>query len=340
MKIIEVIAKDGHYDTIAGIAEQQQIVDIWHGVVAEDGRSPVRMLVEADQVQAVLDALQAVFSGSSDYRVIVVPVEVALPRPPQKDDSDNDNDNKDKDKDKDSERDKSSNARAISREALYQQISKDTRLDSNYLLLVVLSTVVATVGMIKDNVAVIVGAMVIAPLLGPNLALALGSALGDRPMVVQALKTAVAGVSLGIFTAVLIGLGWGLDGYSHELLTRTRVGMDSVALALASGAAAALSLSTGVSSVLVGVMVAVALLPPAAVVGLMAANGSWQLAGGAALLLGVNVASVNLAARIVFLSRGVRPRTWLEKQQTQQSALLSILLWIIFLVMLIGAALL
>jgi len=332
MKIIEVIAKDGHYDTIAGIAEQQQVVDIWHGMVAEDGRSPVRMLVEADQVQAVLDALQAMFSGSTDYRVMVIPVEVALPRPPKKDDSDND--------DKDSERDKSSNARAISREALYQQISKDTRLDSNYLLLVVLSTVVATVGMIENNVAVIVGAMVIAPLLGPNLALALGSALGDRPMVAQALKTAVAGVSLGIFTAVLIGLGWEMDGYSHELLVRTEVGMDSVALALASGAAAALSLSTGVSSVLVGVMVAVALLPPAAVVGLMAANGSWQLAGGAALLLGVNVASVNLAARIVFLSRGVRPRTWLEKQQTQQSALLSILLWVIFLVILVGAVLL
>jgi len=96
---------------------------------------------------------------------------------------------------------------------------------------------------------------------------------------------------------------------SVELLARTSVGLDGVLLALASGLAAALSLTTGLSSVLVGVMVAVALLPPTATAGIMLGAGNFELATGALLLLAVNVVCVNIAAKLVFLFRGVRPRT-------------------------------
>jgi len=67
-------------------------------------------------------------------------------------------------------------------------------------------------------------------------------------------------------------------------MSRTDVGLDSVALALASGAAAVLSLTTGVSSTLVGVMVAVALLPPTLAVGILLGDGRWELAAGAMLM--------------------------------------------------------
>ena len=189
---------------------------------------------------------------------------------------------------------------------LYEDVERNARLDNNYVVLVILSTVVAAIGLIEDNVAVVIGAMVIAPLLGPNLALSLGTALGEFVLIRKAVKTLAAGVLLAVFLSVVIGLLYPAKLVSDELLARTFAEVDSIALALASGAAAALSLTMGLSSVLVGVMVAVALLPPAATLGLMLGQGNYGLAAGASLLLAANVASVNLASILVFFIKGIR----------------------------------
>jgi uncharacterized membrane protein len=119
-----------------------------------------------------------------------------------------------------------------------------------------------------------------------------------------------------------------------ELVARTEVGLDSVVLALAAGAAAVLSLTTGLSSVLVGVMVAVALLPPAVVLGLMLGSGQFALAAGAGLLLAVNLVCVNLASNVVFLVKGVYPRTWFEQQRARRATLIYALMWVVTLLVL------
>ncbi|NNG14097.1 MAG: DUF389 domain-containing protein, partial [Gammaproteobacteria bacterium] len=103
----------------------------------------------------------------------------------------------------------------------------------------------------------------------------------------------------------------------------------------ASGAAAVLSLTTGLASVLVGVMVAVALLPPAATMGFMLGAGEYTLAGSAGLLLAVNIVCVNLSAKLGFLVMGIKPRTWLEQQRARQSMISYILFWILSLCVLI-----
>ena len=170
---------------------------------------------------------------------------------------------------------------------------------------------IVSIGLIEDNVAVVIGAMVIAPLLGPNLALALGAALGDLTLMWGATKTTLAGMGLALSLSIGIGLFWPLNIHSQELLSqellsRTNVGLDSIALALASGAAAVLSLTTGLPSVLVGVMVSVALLPPTAAFGLMIGGKQLNSAIGAGLLLAVNIVSINLAAKIAFLFQGIK----------------------------------
>ena len=223
------------------------------------------------------------------------------------------------------------------REELYSNIEKNARLNSTYVILVVLSTIVVAIGLLEDNVAVVIGAMVIAPLLGPNIALALATALGDTELIWKSLKTGAIGFVVALGLSILIGKLWHLNFDSRELLARTDVGLDSIALALASGAAAVLSLSTGLPSVLVGVMVAVALLPPTATMGLMLGAGKFQLAVGAALLLAVNVVSVNLSAKVTFLARGIKPRTGLEKQKARQSMTTYIVFWVVALAILIVA---
>ncbi len=317
MKLIEVNADSGHIDTVAGIAEQHEAADFRLGFKGEDGRQIMRILIADDRAQAVLDGLQKYLNKDPEARIVVLAVEAALPRPPEQ------------------ERTKEESATAI-REALYEEIEKSARLDNNFLILVVLSTIVAAIGLIEDNVAVVIGAMVIAPLLGPNLALGLGTALGDTALMWKATRTNGIGIGLAFLLALGIGLIWPVDINSHELMARTDVGLDSVALALASGAAAVLSITTGLSSVLVGVMVAVALLPPTATLGLMLGAGQYQHALGAALLLAVNIVCVNLAAKLVFLAKGIHPRTWWEKKKAQRSMVLYLLIWVITLTLLVA----
>ncbi|MES9904286.1 MAG: TIGR00341 family protein, partial [Sedimenticola sp.] len=203
-----------------------------------------------------------------------------------------------------------------------------------------LSTIVATIGLIADNVAAIIGAMVIAPLLGPNIALAFAASLGDGKFMLRALKTNISGVALAFGLALTIGIIWPVGLESQEIVSRTSVGLDDVVLALASGAAAVISLTTGLSTTLVGVMVAVALLPPTATVGLLLGSGQSVLASGAALMLAVNVICVLLSAMLVLLIRGVKPRTWYEKTQAKQSTTFYTLLWASLLLMLIAIILL
>ena len=324
MRVIEIVADACHLDTLTGIAEQHEVSDFWYGEVAGDGRRILRMLVDDASRQAVIDALQSQLGGSDTARIIIMPVDAVLPR-----------------NEETAESDKAKAASGIqTREELYNSIERGARLDSTFLLLVFLSTIVASIGLIENNIAVIVGAMVIAPLLGPNIALAFATSLGDRELMWQSLRTNLAGLSLTLVMAIVIGLIW--PGYlgSFEILVRTDVKPDGIVLALASGAAAVLSLASGLSSALVGVMVAVALLPPAATLGMMLGSGQFDLALGAALLLAVNVVCINLSSKLMFLYKGVRPRTWLEKRKARQSFTVYIVIWVVTLGILLTVMLL
>ena len=149
----------------------------------------------------------------------------------------------------------------------------------------------------------------------------------------KALRANILGLAIALAISIVLGLLLPVDpkGASAELLSRTDIGFDGVALALASGAAAALCLTSGLSSTLVGVMVAVALLPPAATLGIMLGSGAYGLALGAGMLLAANVVCVNLSAQVFFLTQGIKPRTWLEKRQAGQSVALNIFVWALLL---------
>ncbi|MGG7054791.1 TIGR00341 family protein [Nitrosomonas sp. ANs5] len=316
MKYIEVIANEGNADTVAAIAEKAHAQDFRLGVTGEDDMQSMRILVSDDKLQSVLDTLQSILGAQPTAKIIVLSVESILPQP-------------------DEERRKQEGSATAAREAIYQDVERSARLDFNFVVLVILSTLVAGIGLIENNVAVVIGAMVIAPLLGPNLALSLGTALGDISLIQKSARTLFAGILLVVVLSAGLGVLYPADLTSHELLSRTEPGLDSVVLALASGAAAALSLTTSLSSVLVGVMVAVALLPPAATLGLMLERGASELAIGAGLLLAVNIVSVNLASRIVFFVKGIRPRIWFEKEKARRASVIYVLGWLVTLLILI-----
>ncbi len=316
MKYFELVADADSAEEVATGVGELDVSDFRLGVIGEDGRQSMRLLVADDKVQPVLDFLQGVLESQPSARIVVLPVEITLPKP--------------------SEEERKEEDEAVeAREALYEEVERNARLDSNFVVLVVLSTTVAAIGLIEDSVAVVIGAMLIAPLLGPNLAFGLGTALGDISLMRKAVLSSLVGISLAIALSVAIGTLWEFDATRQVIVAGTRVGLDSVALALASGAAAALSLTTGLSGVLVGVMVAVALLPPAVILGLMLGHADFRLAFGAGLLLAVNVVSVNLAIKLVFFVKGIRPRTWWEKEKAKRAMIIYVLGWLLTLAVLV-----
>lgn len=322
VRMIEVVAKGGNADTLEATANQFDALECYRGEVDEDGMQFVRILARSDRQQELIDTLQNAMGSGEDWRIIVQPVDAIMPDPEPLAE------------DKKKSAEKSSNAAL--REELYIEIERGAKMDQTFIILVLLSTVVAAIGLFSNNVAVIIAAMVIAPLLGPNMALAFGSALGDHELIVKAALSNLVGISLAIGGAAIAGVLLPDKFSGPELLSRTTIGYDSVALALASGAAGAISITTRVSSVIVGVMVAVALMPPAAATGYMLGTARYTLAVGAGALLAVNIVCINLSAQIVFLAKGIKPRSWLERRAAKEFTITSILIWSVLLLALIG----
>jgi uncharacterized hydrophobic protein (TIGR00341 family) len=199
-----------------------------------------------------------------------------------------------------------------------------------YTVMTVVSAVIATAGLLLDSPATVVGSMVIAPLIGPAMAAAVGSVVDDgelfrRGIGLQAFGVVLAVVSATVFAAFVQTANLvppGLDPLSlSEIEERLSPSVLSLAVALGAGVAGAMSLMTGVSTALVGVMIAVALIPPAATVGIGIAYGIPSLAVGSAVLVAVNVLSINLAALVVLWYGGYRPEQFFRHDRAKVATL-------------------
>ena len=311
MRICEIISESKYKRTLITIAEKQGVVDYWWSSELEDGRQVFTMVVTNDSRQSVLDSLQILFESDKNAKILVLPVDASIPRLQE-----NNNEQKKIDQ-------------KTTREELYENVTKGVDLNLNFILMVILSTIVVTIGLSEDNIAVVVGAMVIAPLLGPNIALSFAASIGNRNLIFKSLNSIVIGILISISFGYLISSISDLNYPSKEILSRTNIGIGDIVLALASGAAAALSMTTGISAALVGVMVSVALLPPAASFAILIANGEYNLAFGSLMLLIINTVCVQLAGNIVFISQGIKARTLKERDDAKGGLKYFILFWII-----------
>ncbi len=188
-----------------------------------------------------------------------------------------------------------------------------------YAVMTAVSAIVATAGVMMDSAAVVVGSMVIAPLVGPALAASVGTVIDDRALSRTGVKWQVLGVILAVASATAFALlirtvhlvPPGIDLLElAQIQERLTPDFLALAIALGAGVAGAFSLATGVSAALVGVMIAVALIPPAAVIGIGLAWGMPTVVLGSSVLLALNVLAINLAALGVLWYLGYRPSAW------------------------------
>lgn len=207
----------------------------------------------------------------------------------------------------------------ISREEL-RSVSQDLAPEHDerwsYRMMTAVSAVVATVGLLQNSAAVVVGSMVIAPLVGPAMSGSVGTVVNDRRLATRSVRLQVVGLVLAIASATVFGALVRFTGLVPpgivitdvpEIQSRLSPNFLSLAVALGAGVAGAISLATGSSAALVGVMIAVALIPPAATVGIGIAWGEPLVSLGSGVLLLVNGVSINLAALVMFWALGYRP---------------------------------
>ncbi len=214
-----------------------------------------------------------------------------------------------------------------SRQVLRTKAEELTPAFPIYVTMLLISAVVATAGLLADSPAVVVGSMVIAPLIGPALAANVGIVTGDDGLTSTGFTYQATG--LAIVVAASIGLAFlarlaGLEPAGvdivvvAELQERVSPNVLSLAVALGAGVAGILSLTRGFSEAIVGVMIAAALIPPAAAVGITVAWGMYGAAIGAAVLVIVNVLSINFAALTTLWIAGYRPQGLFEVSPTRK----------------------
>ena len=270
-----------------------------------------RILLQAEKSEEVINALERHFSKYDSFRIIILPVEAKIPR---------EGDEKEK-KEKEKER--------LSTEEIYEDLTEEAKLSSSYLALVILAAITASIGILYNNVAIIIGSMVIAPLLAPNMALALAATLAVSKLAKQSMTTSFAGYIAAISTGLVFGLL-----FKNEISIQN-LGHLYLLLAFSAGIAGAISITKGVVETLVGVMVAVALLPPIVAAGILLGQGSFLRAIGSFLVFSINVVGINLAAILTFLTQGISPRTWWEKKKAKKTSWLFLTIWLLIMLVLV-----
>ena len=199
--------------------------------------------------------------------------------------------------------------RRISIEELEQNVSSLTKLNFNYISMTILSSILAALGLVGDDNVTLIASMIIAPLMGPFVALAFGAVTSNQKI----LREGIIAQSVGILITILIGLIIGsfyrftLNEPSAFIIARGEPNIVNLVIAIASGLTAGICFVSGTSLALVGVAAAAALLPVSVNIGIALVLAEWQIALGSSVLFITNVICVILGCMIVFWIRKVEP---------------------------------
>ncbi len=310
MRLIQTLVPDGKHELVVAALEDEQ-VDF--AMADETSRSSYSDIIyipaDADEVEQIVDLLRDVGIEREGYMVVSEVETIVSDRFAGQIASDN--------KEGDGER--------ISRDELRTKARNLSRSTRNYIALTVISAIVATAGLLQDSAAVVVGSMVIAPLIGPAMASCVGTVINDDDLFWEGIRSQAIGLGVAVLSATIFAIAYRfMLAPDLELLLiqqiaeRAHPGLLALAVALGAGAAGSLSLTSGADEALVGVMIAVALMPPAASVGLGLAYVEPALAFGAGVLVLVNLLSINAAGILTIWAKEYKPNHWYDAKRARR----------------------
>ncbi len=177
--------------------------------------------------------------------------------------------------------------------------------NTDYILCTVSACLIATLGLISNSAAVIIGAMLVAPLMLPLRALAYAACEGDFKLFRSAFLSILGATILALFLAGFLGFIITIPELTSEMLARTQPNLLDLGIAITAGGLSGFGkIRTGISDALAGTAIAVALMPPLCVVGLCLTTGYWAFAFGSFLLYLTNLLGIALACMVVFIVSG------------------------------------
>jgi uncharacterized hydrophobic protein (TIGR00341 family) len=297
VRIVQVLIPNGKREPVLAVLDDEYIdYAVWEETGQRDFEAIVQFPVPPIGVEPVLDKMRKAGIGKDTYTIVFSPETVVSTRIEALE--------------------KRYSGKRIAREELIARAEELAPATSTFFAFLILSTIIATGGLLLDSAATIIGAMVVAPLMGPAVSASVGTILDDRKLASRGVILQVTGLLAAIAVAAIIGIiiqqtilvAPGLDIREiPQIAERTSPNFLSLFLALGSGLAGAISIMRNAGSALVGVAIAVALVPPAATAGLGIAWGLPGVAFTAAVLVLVNLLAINVSALVLFWISGYRP---------------------------------
>lgn len=338
LRLLQIVLPKRYDVEVLDIIGRREASTLWTESASDD-RVRVSVVLAKEDCDDLVRRLDAQYSSVDGFRLILEAIEATKPKIEEKPAPESD---AFEDEGVPAKRRAFFGGRVASDE-LIGQIAEGARHTRVYFAMVVLSTVVAAAGLVQNSAAVIIGAMVIAPLLGPNLALSLSLTIGDLKLARRSLWTNILGLLIAAGLSMLVGVYAQVgaandDPHTTEIFARTIPRVSDIAIALAAGAAGTLAATTGVPAALVGVMVAVALLPPLVSFGLLLVSNDATVAQamGALMLTATNVICINLSAMAMFRLQGVGPNTMFESRKSTKASTYAMMFWALLLAALVA----
>ena len=309
MRLVEILVPEEKREAVEETLEDEGLD---FTLVAEESREEPSVVITfplpAPAVESVLDELRNRGIDEDSYTVIVEAKTVVSEQY------------------EDLEKRYAQNTARISREEMQSQAKDLTPRFSTYLVMTIMSVVVATAGLLLDSPAVVVGSMVIAPLIGPALGASVGTVINDRALFRRGIKLQAIGLGAGVVTAAVFAFAVRTTGLISPMLNifeiseiegRLTPDLLSLAIAIGAGVAGAWTLTAGTSTALVGVMIAAALVPPLGVVGIGIAWGLPSVTLAAGVLVLVNILTINITSLGVLWYKGYRPDAWFQRDEAR-----------------------
>lgn len=222
----------------------------------------------------------------------------------------------------------------IDQAAVIEKRRQDCALSERYLFMTAMSAGIAVIGLLQSSTAVVIGAMLLSPLMGPIMGLGFALAIGDFQWLKQSVRSLAWGSVLAIALCAFLVFFSPIKTITPEIAARTQPNLFDLFVALFSGMAGAYAMIRGRADTIVGVAIATALMPPLAVVGFGLAAWNWTVFSGAFLLFITNLVTIALTAWGLAKLYGFR--TSLSQRQTQAQNFIVI---VVFLVLVVPLAL-
>src|SRR3990167_1749333 len=190
-------------------------------------------------------------------------------------------------------------ARKTSHEEVIEQVRADGQLSGRYIFMAVMSCGIAILGLLLSSPAVVIGAMLISPLMGPIMLMGFSLTILDVPAMRRAVFSMACGVVAALTISFLIVKLSPLTEVTPEILARTRPNLFDLLVAIFSGLAGGYAVIQRQGATIVGVAIATALMPPLAVTGYGLAVGSMAIAGGSFFLFMTNLLAIALSVTVL-----------------------------------------